>query len=147
LFPKSTETFHAKTNKPGFPVRAVRTMLLGPNLVEPDLRGAHTDRHRGHSAADRTKAVKFDLVRNISSDAAGKRSKDKPGISADQVGWAGARPRRRSHARYSCSVCVRRRTRRILDEVERIANLEFGGLVERQMVTPIYTAHRRGPDA
>ena len=30
----------------------------------------------------------------------------------------------------------------ILDEIERIANDEFGGRVERQMVTPIYTAHR-----
>ena len=30
----------------------------------------------------------------------------------------------------------------ILDEIERIADVEFGGRVERQMVTPIYTAHR-----
>ena len=30
----------------------------------------------------------------------------------------------------------------ILDEIERIAGVEFGGRVERQMVTPIYTAHR-----
>ena len=29
----------------------------------------------------------------------------------------------------------------ILDEIERIADAEFGGRVERQMVTPIYTAH------
>jgi SAM-dependent methyltransferase len=29
----------------------------------------------------------------------------------------------------------------ILDEIERIADVEFGGRVERQMVTPIYTAH------
>jgi SAM-dependent methyltransferase len=29
----------------------------------------------------------------------------------------------------------------ILDEIERIAEEEFGGRVERQMVTPIYTAH------
>ena len=30
----------------------------------------------------------------------------------------------------------------ILDEIERIADAEFGGLVERQIVTPVYTAHR-----
>ena len=30
----------------------------------------------------------------------------------------------------------------ILDEIERIADAEFGGRVERQMVTPVYTAHR-----
>ncbi len=29
---------------------------------------------------------------------------------------------------------------RILDELERVANLEFGGRVERLMVTPVYTA-------
>ncbi len=28
-----------------------------------------------------------------------------------------------------------------LDQIERIAHVEFGGRVERQMVTPIYTAH------
>ena len=30
----------------------------------------------------------------------------------------------------------------ILDEIERIAEVEFGGRVERNMVTPVYTAHR-----
>ena len=30
----------------------------------------------------------------------------------------------------------------ILDDIERIADVEFGGRVDRQMVTPIYTAHR-----
>ncbi len=30
----------------------------------------------------------------------------------------------------------------ILDELERIAEAEFGGRVERQMITSIYTAHR-----
>ena len=30
----------------------------------------------------------------------------------------------------------------ILDEIQRIASVEFGDRVERQMVTPIYTAHR-----
>jgi SAM-dependent methyltransferase len=29
----------------------------------------------------------------------------------------------------------------ILDEIERIADVDFGGRVERRMVTPIYTAH------
>ena len=29
----------------------------------------------------------------------------------------------------------------ILDEIERIAEVEFNGRIERQMVTPIYTAH------
>ena len=29
----------------------------------------------------------------------------------------------------------------ILDEIERIANAEFGGRVERQMVTSVYTAN------
>ncbi len=32
---------------------------------------------------------------------------------------------------------------RILDEIERIADVEFGGHVDREMVTPIYTAHTR----
>jgi SAM-dependent methyltransferase len=30
----------------------------------------------------------------------------------------------------------------VLDEIERIASLEFAGRVERQMITSIYTAHR-----
>jgi SAM-dependent methyltransferase len=30
----------------------------------------------------------------------------------------------------------------ILGEIERIAEADFGGFVERQMVTPVYTAHR-----
>jgi SAM-dependent methyltransferase len=34
--------------------------------------------------------------------------------------------------------------RRILDEIERIAEVEFGGHVDREMVTPIYTAHASG---
>jgi SAM-dependent methyltransferase len=34
--------------------------------------------------------------------------------------------------------------RRILDEIERIAEVEFGGHVDREMVTPMYTAHASG---
>jgi SAM-dependent methyltransferase len=66
-------------------------------------------------------------------------------VEHDAVRWTlelDATQARQLYATYShIARLPSERREAILDGIERIADVEFGGRVERQMVTPIYTAH------